>query len=53
MNKEEAKMYFKSIEDLYDLINYIFDGLDRNIICNKIEELELLSKYLLGGEDNE
>lgn len=53
MNDEKTKEYYKLIEKLYDFIYYNLSGLEKDILLNKIEELEYLSKYLLRGEDNE
>ena len=53
MNKEETEEYYKLINKLYDFIYYNLFGLEKDIILNKIEELEYLSKYLLRGKDNE
>ena len=50
---EVRERYFSEINELYELVQFILSGVERKIIENKIEEIELLTKYLLGGEDND
>ena len=50
--RDEEKRYYELLNDLYEIIGYVFGGNKRKIIENKIEEIMILSDMFL-GEGNE
>ena len=49
---DTTKRYYELLNDLYEIIRYVFGGSKRKIIENKIEEIMILSDMFL-GENNE